>query len=516
MKHISVITLFVLFFAFNMLSQTPGSLDTDFGIDGIRTIHYPGQNARAYGIAFQSDGKMVLCGLKGSGSNWNVYSARLNQDGYITTYGNMPNYFFHDMGDISEGRCISVLPDDRILIAGERNYEHVFLMRLTQDGILDGTMGGGNGYFIYLELNNVEDMIITTEGSDTYVFFTGYYQDSPDNFPVIVKTDQDGYNVSSFGDNGVFMLESVNAKIYCIDIDHGTGMIYIAGQSGDDGFILRCNHLGQLDPAFGGSGYITLPPPEATGFRIKKIIVDQDNHYVTAFGYAESNATWNDYEDIYACRINVNGTLNTNFGVNGWSFLHMARGDMIHDAVQQSDGKYYFGGSSDFYSGPPDFFNGRINHYGFFDPSFGSSGMVYTDLGGDEYCSSLLLDEEEGRLIACGTGSDTDEMVHVACYHTGFFVNSKENAMDVSVKVFPNPILNNTISFSISLSEAKSINFSLCSIEGKEIISSYLGDLTQGYHEISLSVPENTYNGIYILNVTSNKFAIHKKLIYCK
>ncbi|MBU2651351.1 MAG: hypothetical protein KKA81_10480 [Bacteroidetes bacterium] len=278
MKPISVFSIFVLFLSFNLFSQTPGSLDTDFGIDGVRTIHYPGQNARAYDIAFQSDGKMVLCGLKGaSGSGWNVYSARLDHDGYVTSYGNMPNYFFHDMGDVSEGRCIAVLPDDRILIAGERNYEHVFLMRLTQDGILDGSMGGGNGYFIYLELNNVEDMITLTEGSDTYVFFAGFYQDSPDHFPVIIKTDQDGYNVTSFGDNGVFRLESVNAKIYCIDIDLETGMIYIAGESGDEGFILRCNELGQLDPAFGGSGYITLPPPEATDFKINKIIVDQDN-----------------------------------------------------------------------------------------------------------------------------------------------------------------------------------------------------------------------------------------------
>ena len=138
MKTISVFSLFVVFFSFNLFSQTPGSLYTDFGIDGVRTIHYPGQNARAYDIAFQSDGKMVLCGLKGaSGSGWNVYSARLDPDGYITSYGNMPNYFFHDLGDISEGRCIAVLPDDRVLIAGERNYEHVFLMRLTQDGMTD-------------------------------------------------------------------------------------------------------------------------------------------------------------------------------------------------------------------------------------------------------------------------------------------------------------------------------------------------------------------------------------------
>ena len=79
----------------------------------------------------------------------------------------------------------------------------------------------------------------------------------------------------------------------------------------------------------------------------------------------------------------MNGTLNTNYGVNGWSYLHMERDDKIHDAVQQSDGKYYFGGSSDFHSGPPDFFNGRTSHYGFFDASYGSSGMVHTDLGGD-------------------------------------------------------------------------------------------------------------------------------------
>jgi len=518
MKKIALLlTINVFALSMSIFAQAPGTLDLSFGSSGIVNITYTGQDVYGVDIAFQSDGSMVVCGtlvVIGT-SEYNIWATRLDEDGIInSSFGNNPGYFTHSFETTHVyGRGIAILPDDKILIAGKA-YDQVFLMRLTPDGQLDPAFGGGNGYIFYPELNELKEMKCFTSGSAGTIYLSGYEGSFASGHPVMVKVNQDGNYDNSFASNGVLTLDDIDGAFHGMDIDVSLNLIYAIGESDNEAMILRCNEAGQIDPTFGTSGILILEEP-GTGDQLdlEVCIVDQENHYVTCFGHMVDPGGASTSRDICALRVNSSGTMNMNFGVNGWSYMLVNDNDYIHDAVQQSDGKFYFGGETEFYSSSRDFFLGRMGHYGFLDPAFGSSGVTNLDLGLSEQALGLLLDEENGKLIAVGVSFGVDNVTAViARYHSGYITSTIEYLQHNKMKVYPNPA-SGSINVDVSTSGSSFVEFQLITSLGVVAHSWNNIQVTKGKQHFELHLPDKLSPGIYVLVACFDKNEIRQQKI---
>lgn len=514
MKKIVLIPTFIAFIlCLGLKAQTPGTLDLSFGTNGIVNISYTGQDVHAQDIAFQSDGNMILCGKMEE----YVWATRMDENGIInSSFGNNPGYFIYDFGYDYYGRNLCILPDDKIIIAGDGEIgSYAFVMRLTADGQLDPSFGAGNGFYLFPELNEVRDLKYVTTGSTTHLYIAGYQGTFYDGHPVIIKIDQDGNLINSFGSNGVMILDEIDGAFYGIDIDLSLDMIYAVGKSGEDAMLVRCNQAGQIDPTFGTSGYVIFDEP-GTGdeLNLNVCIVDQQNHYITCFGSMDDLGGGSTSFDICALRVNSNGTMNDNFGVDGWSYMLVNDDDHIYDAVQQSDGKFYFGGDTEFYNSNDDFLLGRMGHYGFLDPAFGTNGITNLDYGYNESAMSLLLDEENGKLIVAGISFGDDEITAaVARYHTGFAIRTPENPFHNEIQVYPNPVTS-YLRIDILQERDSFVEFQLVNSLGMIVQSWNKTQFTVSYQAIELLLTNELTQGMYFLIAkTEEKETMQQKII---
>src|SRR6185436_17779098 len=114
-----------------------------FGNGGIVLTDVSGGYDEARAVAIDSDGRIVVAGVSGTGSNRNFSIARYNIDGVLDrTFGAGGTVMtdFSDGGDVAW--TLVIQPDGRILVAGEGNGDFA-LARYDSHGALDIAFGVG-------------------------------------------------------------------------------------------------------------------------------------------------------------------------------------------------------------------------------------------------------------------------------------------------------------------------------------------------------------------------------------
>ncbi|MEV6050381.1 calcium-binding protein [Streptomyces sp. NPDC052107] len=127
--------------------NTDGSLDTTFGTGGLVTTDFGGDNDQALGVALQNDGKIVAAGFTNAGGTNDFALARYNTDGSLdTTFGTGGKVITDFGGTIDEAFGVAVQTDGKIVAAGITNAGGTFdfaLARYNTNGSLDTTFGTG-------------------------------------------------------------------------------------------------------------------------------------------------------------------------------------------------------------------------------------------------------------------------------------------------------------------------------------------------------------------------------------
>jgi uncharacterized delta-60 repeat protein len=123
-----------------------GILDSSFGDGGKVTTDFSDNSDRAYAVAIQTDGKIIVAGSTGS----DFALARYNSNGTLdSSFGDggkvTTNYSVSGPGD--SGRAVAVQSDGKIVLAGysydSTEYEEFALLRYNSNGILDSSFGSG-------------------------------------------------------------------------------------------------------------------------------------------------------------------------------------------------------------------------------------------------------------------------------------------------------------------------------------------------------------------------------------
>ena len=175
------------------------------------------------------------------------------------------------------------------------------------------------------------------------------------------------------------------------------GKILVGGKSYDGSNerfgLARYNANGSLDTTFGGDGKVTTDVGSGNDY-IHSITVQSDGKILAA-GYSFSVS---DGYDFSMTRYNANGSLDTSFSGDGKVFTDFGFGaHKGYSVTVQDDGKILVAGISN-----ADFALARYNVNGSLDTSFGVDGKVTTAIGsGDDYGYDVTV-QSDGKILVAG------------------------------------------------------------------------------------------------------------------
>lgn len=264
----------------------------------------------AYGLVLQPDGKPVAGGFSNPGGPGNFRVARYNLDGSLDTTFNTTGYTNTPAGG---AYGITLQSDGKILGTGIDNAGHFCTVRYNSDGTLDdtfnhtgfvvGPVGSGNAVGIQ---SSGKIVVIGSSAGAVY----------------LIRYKADGSLDTSF--NGTGSVTGPVSSVF-IGIVQPDGKILSVGDDGVHYQLIRFNSDGTLDNTFGTNGValttITGSPRGAGLQPDGKILVSGDD--------GASNA-------IRTLRFNIDGSLDTTFGVGGVTTVTLAGGYGWGTAVQKN------------------------------------------------------------------------------------------------------------------------------------------------------------------------------------
>ena len=197
------------------------------------------------------------------------------------------------------------------------------------------------------------------------------------------------------------------------------GKIVTAGNATIDGVtqfgLFRLTTAGALDTTFGGTGIVNTIIGSSSEVSSIKIQADTK---IVAVGFAVvSGAT-----RVALARYNTNGTLDTTFGASLTGIVTEIVGDAATASSIQIDAtnKLVVGGITN-QSGISKFFVMRYNTDGTLDNTFGTNGLVITQVGMQVTSTGdLAIQSSDGKIVIGGSSSDgvTNEQFTLVRYNT--------------------------------------------------------------------------------------------------
>ncbi|MCK4663705.1 MAG: T9SS type A sorting domain-containing protein [Bacteroidales bacterium] len=494
MKKYTLIIL-TLLTTINVFTQTPGSLDLSFGDAGIVITDLSNYSDFVYSMAIQTDGKIVVTGESYNGENTDFSLVRYNTDGTLDNTFGTDGIVTTDINNLNdETRAIAIQTDGKIVVTGissnGTDYD-IAVIRYNSDGTLDNTFGT-NGIVItpvgeyydwpYAVAIQTDGKIVVTGN----IYITYYNSDI-----IVIRYNTDGTLDNSFGAEGkvITAVSSTddNASAVAVQTD---GKIVTAGSSGTDFAVLRYNTNGTLDNTFGTNGIIITD----NGFA-RAIILQTDGKIVTAGG---SDA------DFAVVRYNTDGTLDNTFGTNGIVRTDINDKSNYAWAVAiQTNGKIVTAGYSYNDDMNTDFALVRYNINGTLDNTFGTDGIVTTDIENYSNQVRAVAIQNDGKIVVAGTLFYEPSDFALARY-AGDPVGINEHIIDKKISVYPNPTTGiiKIKTKNLPAGQAGIQTIEVTDITGK--IISILKDKT----EIDLSKEPK---GIYFVKViTNNGIAVEK------
>ena len=158
--------------------------------------------------------------------------------------------------------------------------------------------------------------------------------------------------------------------------------------------------IGALDPAFGVNGVVVKDILHGNDFGFA-VAVQSDNKVLVAGRADSGTSTGNDFA---VARFNADGSLDTTFGSGGVVTTDLgAPTDSAYSIAVQSDGKIVVAGDTLTPLTSSDFALVRYNSNGSLDTSFGTAGIVETDFSGQTDNAAAMKIDASGNIIVVGS-----------------------------------------------------------------------------------------------------------------
>jgi len=393
----------------------PGDLDTTFGSGGKVLTSISGTD-RAYCVAVQSDGKIVIAGYAGS----DIAVVRYTSTGALDpTFGSGGIVTTSLTGGNDYAFGITLQSDGKIVVTGIVNGgTAIALLRYTSSGALDGNFGSGGIVTTAIGTNTFNQAYSLALQSDGKIVVAGVTAGSDDDFAVLRYTASGALD-TSFGSGGIVTtpIASGSTDIGISVALQNDGKIVVAGTSGilfqgvpiGDFAVARYTSAGALDTTFGTNG-IVITPMGSGDDRANCVVVQSDGKILAA-GYVKLfNGQVGPQFDFALARYTSTGALDTSFG-NGGKLITpvgpttplFASQDQANGLAVQSDGKIIASGFATPNGHIANFAVVRYTSAGVQDPSFGTNGIVTTSLGGSDDEGRGMALQSDGKIVVVGS-----------------------------------------------------------------------------------------------------------------
>ena len=398
-----------------MALAAAGTLDPTFDGDG-KVITDIGGNDGISAMAIQPDGKIVTAGS----SDGNFALARYNSDGTLDNNFGINGIVTTEISGVSKGaRALALQSDGKIVLGGNTCISSMecdfVLARYNADGSLDTSFDGDGTVITGFDYNGITDNRLYEIGiqTDGKILTVGTTQDCCPLFSLIsiARYNIDGSLDTSFDGDG--KLVSVHLDYPSALVIQPDGKFILAGTHNTHGglnildkiFVARFNSDGTLDTSFNGDGaiFIDVPPQNLS---VGNAVALAPNGKIVVVGSVEDIGGYSG--SMVAVRLNPNGSLDTTFDGDGIVVTDFGgtQGHQGGAAVAiQLDGKVVAAGGSN-YLGTDDFALARYNTNGSLDSTFGEGGKVIISIGNNDGISAIAL-QADGKIVA-GGGSDGD------------------------------------------------------------------------------------------------------------
>ena len=396
--------------------QVDGTLDTSFGLQGIATVGFPTEQfteVRAYAMALQSDGKILLAGSASDGVGaYSLALARLGPVGGLdASFGINATGTVTLSSDVEIAAVAMTLKSDNSILVGYGASGATRLGRLQANGIVD-TAFGSNGL---IKLSNFylgqgQALAWQTDGK---ILVAGHLSVNGQNNnyfdATVMRLNANGTIDGNFGSNGQAITDLgggydlTNALILQPDgtvLAVGANWDGLGDTEGADFALIRYQSNGVLDTGFDQNGLVTtnLGSLHEEGYAMA---VQPDDKILLA-GYANASHSLDDYTkyDFALARFLVNGGVDSGFGTKGLAKTDFNSVDTARELVIQPDGRILVAGRTsnkiDY-----DFALARYLPNGNLDVNFGVQGKVITDFGGSDSVEDMVL-QKDGIIILGG------------------------------------------------------------------------------------------------------------------
>jgi uncharacterized delta-60 repeat protein len=242
--------------------KVDGTLDPSFGDDGKVTTDFTSGSDFAFGVAIQTDGKIVATGRAG-GHGGRVAVARYNTDGTLDTSFSGDGKATTDFtagDDRADG--VAIQGDGGIVVAGTAGYfgdnARVALVRYTTTGTPDPTFGGGGKVTTNMTAGFDSAFALGVQSADQRIVVAGQTRRNV----AVLRYNGDGTLDSTFGGDGKVTTSFTTGLDYADDLAlEPGGKVVVAGSAdyyGASRFALaRYDTDGTLDTTFAGDGKVT-------------------------------------------------------------------------------------------------------------------------------------------------------------------------------------------------------------------------------------------------------------------
>lgn len=327
-----------------------GSLDPVFG-NGGKTETHLGLNMTVGRAALQSDGKVVVTGggAPPNSGALNVALLRYNSDGSPDVSFGTNGVVLADSGANLPDRAydIAIQPDGKIVIAGYRDNDDdndFLIMRFLPDGSIDPTFGSTSPGVSTIDLSSGDQFERVLLLPDGKIVAGGSTRFATQDF-VVFQFNSDGTLDTGFGSNGMATADFGDSDYLHSLAVQPDGKIVAAGESNGSVSSLalaRFNPDGSLDASFNSNGMVLTQPPACVASSIRDVTLQNDGRILAA-GYYLGPGNY----EFAAARYHADGTLDTSFGAGGFVFSDLNNGnDQAAATLIQPNGKILLGGYS--------------------------------------------------------------------------------------------------------------------------------------------------------------------------
>lgn len=381
----------------------PSGLDPSFGALGKMVDGLPG-GARA--IARQSTGHILAT----NGASLVRYHADGRLDtGFNGGAGKVDNLLTGSGAEVAD---LAVGSDDRIVVAGRvlqpgksPPFYQMAAARLLPDGARDTSFGsGGMATFRLAGVGeNATRVLVQPDGR---VVLVG--QATPLNGPsgqanndiAVVRLTADGTLDSSFGTSGATLADAFARDFAFAAALQPDGRIFVAGRTSPDNAQPEDTLFTRLTAAGAiEPGFGRNPAYSALTDEAVDVALQPDGKLVLLIAGRGTHA------EVLLARLNPDGSADTTFGSNGLVRSDIGpHDDMPRSVALQADGRIVVAAQvSNALPVPPSFAVLRFDTSGVPDATFGTGGVLRVPFFGGNDSANDLLVQPDGRIVVAGS-----------------------------------------------------------------------------------------------------------------